>query len=125
MARIPTSNKDWWNYGGITRSVKLAVLSPTFIRDYRIALTSHTDKSVSASATLDGNKANQKVTLSIPELNISEEAVTDSSGTANFAFNVADATLWSPTAPQQYEVTFSTELDSLSDKVGFRTIATE
>jgi beta-glucuronidase len=35
---VPTLNTDWWNYGGITRDVKLLELPPTFIQDFVVQL---------------------------------------------------------------------------------------
>ncbi|HEV2482074.1 MAG TPA: LysR substrate-binding domain-containing protein [Puia sp.] len=35
---VPTLNTDWWNYGGITRSVMLVEVPPTFVEDYIIQL---------------------------------------------------------------------------------------
>ena len=31
---VPTFNTDWWNYGGITRDVKLVETPENFIQDY-------------------------------------------------------------------------------------------
>ncbi|MEO1087883.1 MAG: sugar-binding domain-containing protein, partial [Acidobacteriota bacterium] len=33
---VPTVNTDWWNYGGLTRGVRLVDLPATFIRDYAL-----------------------------------------------------------------------------------------
>jgi len=35
---VPTMNTDWWNYGGITRDVKLVEEPRDFIQDYFIQL---------------------------------------------------------------------------------------
>ena len=35
---VPTSMTDWWNYGGLTRPVRLLDLPDTFIRDYQVQL---------------------------------------------------------------------------------------
>lgn len=35
---IPTNITDWWNYGGITRSVNLIEVPETYISDYFIQL---------------------------------------------------------------------------------------
>ena len=43
--QVPTVNTDWWNYGGITRSVSLLELPSTYLSDYKIHL-SNQDKSV-------------------------------------------------------------------------------
>ncbi len=33
---VPTINTDWWNYGGLTRDVRLIEVPSTFIRDYTV-----------------------------------------------------------------------------------------
>ena len=35
---VPTLNTDWWNYGGLTRQVKLVETPATFVQDYFIQL---------------------------------------------------------------------------------------
>ena len=35
---VPTSNTDWWNYGGITRDVKLIETPENYIQDFFIQL---------------------------------------------------------------------------------------
>ena len=35
---VPTVNTDWWNYGGITRSVKIVETPANFVQDYLIQL---------------------------------------------------------------------------------------
>lgn len=35
---VPTKNTDWWNYGGLTRDVKLVEVAPNYIEDYFIQL---------------------------------------------------------------------------------------
>lgn len=35
---VPTLNTDWWNYGGLTREVKLVEVADTFVQDYFIQL---------------------------------------------------------------------------------------
>ncbi len=36
--RVPTVDTDWWNYGGITRSVDLVEVPETFVEDYALQL---------------------------------------------------------------------------------------
>ncbi|AKC88229.1 beta-glucuronidase [Pseudoxanthomonas suwonensis] len=121
---VPTLNTDWWNYGGITRSVELAVVPAVFVRDYRIALESLEDREVAASVQLDGARGGEKVTLSLPELGIRETAAATAEGRADFRFRVPDAQLWSPTDPRLYRLEIATTDDTLADRVGLRTIAT-
>jgi len=43
---VPTLNTDWWNYGGLTRDVKLIETSENFIQDYFIQLDPENNKKV-------------------------------------------------------------------------------
>lgn len=130
---VPTDNSDWWNYGGITRSVKLVEMPSTFIRDYAVLMdkpvVGKTKKNKPAKhriygyVTLDGDAASQQVSVSIPELKISLSAVTDENGRACFE-TVAAPQLWCPESPKLYDVKIASAQDATSDKVGFRTIET-
>ncbi len=122
---VPTLNTDWWNYGGITREVKLITVPKTFIRDYKIALTSLADKIVSGSVLLDGAKGGEKISLKVPELNIQQTLTADKQGKATFSFNADNVQLWSPENPKLYAVQISSGADKLGDSVGLRTISTQ
>lgn len=122
---VPTLNTDWWNYGGITREVKLFNVPRTFIRDYKIALTSLEQKTVTGSVLLDGAKGGEKIQLRLPELNIKQTLTADKNGNANFSFSVPEAQLWSPETPKLYSVQISSSGDKLSDNIGLRTITTK
>ena len=41
---VPTVNTDWWNYGGITRSVSIINVPKTHIYDYKIQLDNNDPK---------------------------------------------------------------------------------
>jgi beta-glucuronidase len=122
---VPTLNTDWWNYGGITREVKVLNVPRTFIRDYKIALTSLEQKTVAGSVLLDGAKGGEKIQLRLPELNIKQTLTADKTGRASFSFAVPDAQLWSPENPKLYALTINSGKDTLNDTVGLRTIATQ
>lgn len=121
---VPTLNSDWWNYGGLTRSVMLVETPETFIRDYFIHLKKGDMKTVEGWVQLDGNHSIQLVTISIPELKISKTIKTDEKGYASFEFK-SSPEYWCPENPKLYEVTISSETDCIKDKVGFRTIETK
>lgn len=122
---VPTLNTDWWNYGGITRDVKLMNVPAIFIRDYKIALSSLDKKTVSGSVLLDGAKGGEKIQLRLPELNIQQTLVANKDGNATFSFAVPDAQLWSPESPKLYAIQISSGKDKLTDTIGLRTIATQ
>ena len=121
---VPTLNTDWWNYGGITRQVLLVETPETFINDYSVALKKGSENEISGWLKLDGKNMEQEITVSIPEVNSSQKIKSDSSGYANFTFEV-DVELWSPNKPTLYDVKLSTQTDQIVDKIGFRTISTK
>ena len=123
LENVPTVNFDWWNYGGITRSVFLVETPETFIRDYSIGLKDGDASHIAGWVKLDGPDAVQKVTVSIPGLEAGCSVTTDSSGFATFDFP-AGPELWCPENPALYAVTLTSESDSVEDRIGFRTIET-
>ena len=120
---VPTVNSDWWNYGGITRSVYLVETPETFIRDYSVQLKKGSKDVLEGWVQLDGPAAAQEVSVSIPELKVSKKVIADASGLARFEIPAKPA-LWSPASPKLYDVTLSAGEDSVSDRIGFRTIET-
>jgi len=120
---VPTVNSDWWNYGGITRNVYLLEVPSTFIREYNVQLQKGPGRLVSGWVQLDGAKASQTVKISVPELGVGCEAVTDDKGYAAFEFKLGKkAQLWCPENPKLYDVAIEAETDSVNDRIGFRTI---
>ncbi len=121
---VPTLNTDWWNYGGLTRDVKLIEVPSTFIRDYFIQLKKGSASQVSGWVQLDGDNREQNVTIKIPEANIQTKVKTNSDGFAKLDFD-ANLTLWSPDNPKLYNVILESETDTVKDQIGFRTIETK
>lgn len=119
---IPTINTDWWNYGGITRDVFLAALPKTFVADYKIQLPKEKSNFITGFVQLSDSTANQKVTVSIPELKINSVVTTDQFGRAEVKLAYKNITLWSPENPKLYQVTLSTPNEKINDKIGFRRI---
>ena len=119
---VPTVNTDWWNYGGITRSVHLVDVPDTHIEDYFVRLSSDR-KHIEGWVALSSKGSGQKVTISIPELNKDENMVTDQEGRAQFRF-AAKPDFWEPSQPKLYEVILSSSDDKIMDHIGFRTIQT-
>lgn len=121
---VPTDNSDWWNYGGITRSVMIVETPMTFIRDYSLQLKKGEKNTLCGWVQLDGRQASQTVKVRIPELKSECTVRTDDKGYAAFEFR-AKPELWCPENPKLYDVDFVSETDSVRDRIGFRTIETE
>src|SRR5947209_6059324 len=53
---VPTLNTDWWNYGGLTREVKLIETPDTFVQDYSIQLQKGPREHIDGWVTHNGAK---------------------------------------------------------------------
>lgn len=120
---VPTLMTDWWNYGGLTRNVKLIETPATFVHDYFVQLRKGSRNQISGWVKLNGEKLAQQVQVRIPEAGISRSFTTDATGFAAIDF-VADLKLWSPEDPKLYDVAIETETDRVQDLIGFRSIET-
>lgn len=122
---VPTVNTDWWNYGGITRSVSLIAVPDTFIENYFIQLDPQSTETVRGWIQMNGEeRANQSVTIRIPEANIEHEITTNEQGRAEVEFT-ADLELWSTTNPKLYNVILESSGEAIEDQIGFRIIRQE
>ncbi len=120
---VPTNIFDWWNHGGLTRSVKLISVPETFIREYKVQLAKGSSDRLSGFVQLDGPQAaGRQVRLRVPEAGIEETATTGSNGRATFSFRARKLELWDTENPKRYRVELATEADQLADMVGFRTV---
>ncbi len=118
---VPTVNTDWWNYGGITRSVELVEVPETFVADYFVQLRKGSTDEIAGWVRLDGSRRQQQVTVEIPEAKLRTSVRTDAQGFAELRFP-AGLQLWSPENPKLYEVVVSAETDRVSEPIGFRSI---
>ncbi|MGE5127300.1 MAG: glycoside hydrolase family 2 protein, partial [Betaproteobacteria bacterium] len=119
---VPTLDFDWWNYGGITRAVRLVEVPATFVRDYVVQLEKGSRDRVRGFVQLDGERLAQKVTVRIPEAGLAETVTTDASGRAELAFAAPKLALWSPEAPKLYDVEVAAETDRVHEAIGFRSV---
>ena len=120
-AQVPMENTDWFNYGGIYRSIELIELPNVFIKNFKVGLKRD---------ALDYNQIFAQITLSdsvngvaqvhIKDLDINKEIeIKDGYGRIYFE---AYPKLWSPEEPTLYEVSASFGEDRIMDRVGFRSI---
>jgi beta-glucuronidase len=121
---VPTINTDWWNYGGITRDVLLIETPPTFISNFRFRLKPGATNIIESRVRLDGPQRQREIEVKIPELNLSKTVRANENGLAEFKMAANDIPLWSPENPHLNTVTVSAGEDSISDRIGFRTIET-
>jgi len=123
---VPTLNTDWWNYGGITRDVRIVETPQNFIQDYFIQLDKNNNQIVKGFVRLNGNEiSNKELSISIPELDINKTFSTDKNGLINFSFETSKIVYWSTKNPKLYDVSLKTNEDKVTDLIGFRTIKTE
>lgn len=120
---VPTQIFDWWNYGGITRDVKLIKVPPVYLEDYNLQLTSLEGRRLSFSVKLNKPEADHTVTLSIPELKIKKTIKTAADGTASINMK-AKPQLWCPENPKRYQVEITLDNSTICDSIGFRMIET-
>ncbi len=127
---VPTQIFDWWNYGGITRDVKLVKVAPVYMEDYSLQLQKADAKAktreISFSARLSKAEAGHKVVVSIPELKLEQQLTTDAEGKVGATLKVSakKLQLWSPGNPKLYQVQLSLDMSTYTDAIGFRTIET-
>lgn len=122
---VPTTHTDWFNYGGLIRDVTLLDLPTTFIRDAVVQLDPSDPGSVAVDVQLDGGRLEQKVTVSVAGRELGE-LHTDADGRASGRLGFpSDLSLWSPDDPLLHEVEVRAETDTVADRIGFRTVATD
>lgn len=122
---IPTKGFDWWNYGGIIRSVELESRSLNYIASWRADLKKGGDDGViDVSLKLDKAVADIPVKFSVPELGVGFSGKTSGDGTLAFTVKARELQRWSPESPKLYKVELSAGEDKLTEEIGFRTIET-
>ncbi len=119
---VPTLNTDWWNYGGLTRDVSLVTVPDTFIDDFDLHLSRKDHNTIEGYVHVQGAATGSTVHLSVPELSVSLDATTDSSGRAAISVLPQGLRMWAPETPKLYKVNLASGADTLTDDIGFRTI---
>jgi beta-glucuronidase len=119
--RVPGMTTDWWNYGGITRSVELIELPKNFIRNYHLQIDVKNQDAVRGYVQLS-TPAVAKGTVAIAEAGILVPFITDATGKAAIEFPSKKIKRWYPERAKLYDVVISTGSDAVKDRIGFRTI---
>jgi beta-glucuronidase len=115
---VPTDYTDWFNYGGVTRSVWLVDLPTNHIADWFVRLE---DGLVVADVTVEPKTEDIPVKLTIGSLKLSGK--TDAQGMARMRARNR-LPLWSPEKPVLHDVRIEAAGDIASDRIGLRTIST-
>ena len=129
---VPTQIFDWWNYGGITRDVKLVKVPSVYLEDYSLQLEKvkggkgEKTREISFSAKLNKAEAGHEVSVFIPELKLVRQLTTDAEGkvSTTLKVNAKRLSLWSPENPRLYMVQIILDNTAIADEIGFRTIET-
>jgi beta-glucuronidase len=128
---VPTLIFDWWNYGGITRDVKLVKVPKVYLEDYSLQLAKSEGvknkyRQICFSAKLSQAEIGHQVLIHIPELQLKQLLTTDAEGqvTAMLRVPAKKLQLWSPENPKLYRVELSLDNSTIGDEIGFRTIET-
>jgi beta-glucuronidase len=129
---VPSIHTDWWNYGGLTRSVELVEVPEIFIQNYEIQLAKGREDQIECLVQVGGipddpdgrNPANRlAITVEIPELHVKHQGAPHSVGAEGFVLNEKPQ-LWTPENPKLYQVIISRGGDRITDEIGFRSIET-
>jgi beta-glucuronidase len=119
--RIPTIFTDWYNYGGLYRSVEIFRLPETFIKGFKINLIPDSDfKKIQVEVVLDGGNPVQDVRIRIPELDIDKSLTVN--GHRGAMILEAGPELWSPESPRLYDVIVTAGNDEITERTGFREV---
>ncbi|MCL2736058.1 MAG: hypothetical protein FWD75_05430 [Propionibacteriaceae bacterium] len=122
--RVPTDNTDWFNYGGLHRSVSLMRVPSCFIRTASVALVpDRTFSTIAVTVEVDGMDLDGSAHLSIPDLGC-EQAFDVVGGVGTVEVD-ASPSLWSPENPRLYDVWIRYGEDEWHDRIGFREIRVE
>jgi len=102
---VPGLHTDWWNYGGLTRGVRLIGVPESFIENYAVHLAKDGSQ-IEGWVQFNGPHQKNEVTVEIPEIHLKRTTLVDPTGRAVFGFP-AKVELWSPENPKLYRVIIS------------------
>jgi len=118
---VPTVATDWWNHGGITRSVKIVEVPEVFIEDFSLQLDK-TGAQIRGWVKLNPATADLPIQVQIPEAGLNGNAITDAQGVASVQLPASDLIRWQLGKPKLYDVALMAGQDEVKDRIGFRTI---
>ena len=133
---VPTTQTDWFNYGGLTREVSLITVPEAFIDQYDLHLSKTLPDTIVGWVHVVGGRANDVVEVFLRDFNVGEHAViSGDSGRAEVRLQIKGLKPWSPESPKLYKIDLHYGLttpmpgadneDRITDEIGFRTIETK
>ena len=121
---VPTQKTDWWPWGGIVGDVYVVETPKQFIQNAYLQLNPDDFSTVLFKLEMNKKSSGHVIKLEIPELQFKAEYKTNSLGAISENIKI-NPQLWSPLSPKLYEVKISSEAETISDKIGFRSIQTK
>ena len=121
---VPTQKTDWWPWGGIVGDVYVVETPKQFIQNAYLQLNPDDFSEALFKLEMNEESSGHKIKLEIPELQFKAEYKTNSLGAISENIKI-NPQLWSPLSPKLYEVKISSEAETISDKIGFRSIQTK
>ncbi len=129
---VPTTQTDWFNYGGLTREVALITVPEAFIDQYDLHLSRTEPGVIEGWVHVTGASLGQ-IEVEIPELKARQTMTADGGPGADKPWSVSEKIhmvvqglkLWSPDSPKLYKVSLKVGSDYITDEIGFRTIETK
>ena len=120
---VPTQKTDWWPWGGIIGDVYVVETPKQFIQNAYLQLNPDNLSEALFKLEMNEESSGHMIKLEIPELQFKAEYKTNSLGAITETIKI-NPQLWSPLNPKLYEVKISSDAETISDKIGFRSIKT-
>ena len=119
--RVPMSHFDWFNYGGLHRSVSLMQVPAVHIKNFAVHLAAESDTAIEVRVELCAH-VDAAARIRVAELGLDLPIdIANGIGTARIG---ATPELWSPERPRLYDIEIACGSDRVQERVGFRRIAT-
>lgn len=131
--QVPAGHYDWFNYGGIHRSVELVEVPQGYISDFQVQLSKEKLGYLEYHVIVEAESAEEAVQaeLRIPELGIQENLTCHKRKEGHYEgrglLEIQEETLklWNLEHPYLYQVEMQYQEDVVRENVGFRRIKTQ
>ena len=121
QSSVPTQKTDWWPWGGIVGDVYIVETPKNFIQNAYLQLNPKNLSNAFFNLEMSKELSGQRIVLEIPELHFKKEFLTNADGFVRENIEISPQ-LWSPTDPKLYDIIISSNQESISDEIGFRSI---